>query len=372
MEQVDCVVIGAGVVGLAVARRLAQDGRDVIVVEAASGIGTGISSRNSEVIHAGIYNHPDSLKTRLCVQGRRALYAYCDEHHVPYRRCGKLIVATDETQRTALHGIATRARANGIYNLQQLDAAAVHALEPELTCVAALLSPDTGIIDSHACMLALQGDAERAGAVFAFNSPVLGGAVGIGSDDGNILDIGGSDPVCLRARSVINCAGLQAQQIAASLRGMPQSGIAPAFYAKGNYFSLSTAAGFSRLVYPLPTPGGLGVHLTIDLGGGVRFGPDVEWVSTCNLDVDPARADAFYAAIRRYWPGLPDGALHPDYAGIRPKLSGPGAPAVDFRIDGRQRHGIGGLINLFGIESPGLTASLAIADVVAEMLTSAH
>ena len=367
MEQVDCVVIGAGVIGLAVARRLAQLGREVIVVESAASIGTGISSRNSEVIHAGIYNAPDSLKTRLCVLGRRALYAYCEARHVSYRRCGKLIVATDEAQCTALDGIATRASANGVDTLQRLDATAVSLLEPELACVAALLSPDTGIIDSHAYMLALQGDAEHAGAVFVFNSPVLGGATG---NDGITLDIGGSDPVRLRARTVINCAGLQAQPVAASLRGMPQSDIAPAFYAKGNYFSLSTAARFSRLVYPLPAPGGLGVHLTIDLAGGVRFGPDVEWVSTCNHDVDPARADDFYAAIRRYGPGLPAGALHPDYAGIRPKLSGPGASVVDFRLDGAQRHGVNGLINLFGIESPGLTASLAIADLVAEMLAS--
>jgi L-2-hydroxyglutarate oxidase LhgO len=365
MQQVDCVVIGAGVVGLAVARQLAQAGREVIVLEAAGGIGTGISSRNSEVIHAGIYNHPDSLKSQLCVRGRRALYAYCEERQVPFLRCGKLLVATDEAQSTTLAGIAALAKANGVDNLQRLDHAAVQALEPQVTCVAALLSPDTGIIDSHAYMLALQGDAERAGAVFAFHSPLLGGTLGA---DGIRLEIGGIDPLRLRARGVVNCAGLQAQQVAASLQGMPAACIAPAFLAKGSYFSLNTRARFSRLVYPVPVAGGLGVHLTIDLGGGVRFGPDVEWVSTCDFAVDPARADTFYSAIRRYWPALPDGALQPDYAGIRPKISAPGAPAADFRIDGAQRHGVDGLVNLFGIESPGLTASLAIAEVVASML----
>lgn len=364
MERVDCVVIGAGVVGLAVARRLALAGREVIVLEAAHSIGTGTSSRNSEVIHAGIYYATNSLKARLCVQGNAALYAYCQRHAIPNRRCGKLIVASDAAQVGALQALRSKARANGILDLQSLTAAQVKTMEPDILCVAALLSPSTGIIDSHALMLQLQADAEQAGAVFAFQSAVEAGEI---TADGIALRVQGADEALL-ARSVINCAGLQAQQVAARLVGLPAASIPPLFYAKGNYFSFSGRANFSHLIYPMPEAGGLGIHLTLDLAGRPRFGPDVQWVPAIDYAVDASRLATFQNHIHRYWPGVDAGTLQPDYVGIRPKLAAQGVPAADFRIDDHTRHGIPGLVNLFGIESPGLTAALAIADHVAQSL----
>lgn len=365
MEQVDCIVIGAGVVGLAVARSLAQAGREVVVLEAEAAIGTGTSSRNSEVIHAGIYYPQGSLKARLCVAGRDAMYAFCDSHGVPYRRCGKLIVATDESQLAGLDALQAHALANGVDDLQRLNGDAVKVLEPQLNAVAGLLSPSTGIVDSHALMLALQGDAEAAGALLALQSPVSAVEV---TDAGLRIKVGGTEPMTLLTTTLINCAGHAAPGIAARTAGLPVDKVPPRYFAKGSYFTLATATPFRHLVYPLPEPGGLGVHLTLDLGGQARFGPDVEWVDSLDYTMDESRSDGFYAAIRRYWPGLPDGALQPAYTGIRPKISGPGESAADFRIDGPAEHGIAGLVNLFGIESPGLTAALAIADEVCQRL----
>ncbi|MBS0643684.1 MAG: NAD(P)/FAD-dependent oxidoreductase [Acetobacteraceae bacterium] len=364
MEQVDCVVVGAGVVGLAVARALAQAGRDVIILEAAEGIGTETSSRNSEVIHAGIYYPANSLMARFCVAGRRALYRYCDEKGVPYRNCGKLIVATNAQEDAMLAGIKQRAEANGVEGMRVLTAAEAIEMEPNLHCTSALLSPTTGIIDSHSYMVALQGDAEHAGAVLAIFSPMMGGRV---ADREIEIYVGGSDPMNLRARLVVNAAGLHAPGLAEHIQGMPKERIPTAYYAKGNYFTLSGRSPFSRLIYPVPVPGGLGVHLTIDLGGQARFGPDVEWIDAIDYTVDPHRSDSFYDAVRKYWPALKDGALQPGYAGIRPKIVPKGAPGQDFVVQGPQTHGVPGLINLFGIESPGLTASLAIADHVVEV-----
>ena len=359
MEKIDCAVIGAGVVGLAVARLLAARGREVLILEAEERFGSGISARNSEVLHAGIYYPQGSLKARLCVAGRQMLYAYCAQRGIGHRRCGKLIVATDESQRSALAGIAAHARANGVEEIAMLTHAEAQALEPALECVAALHSPVTGIIDSHALMLSLLGDAEAAGAVLALQSPVTGGAV---TAEGIVLDIGGAEPMELLAKQLFNCAGLGAQGISRSLEGVPPDSVPPLHYAKGNYYALAGRAPFSRLIYPLPQPGGLGVHLTLDLAGSARFGPDVEWIDDIDYRVDPRRADTFYAEIRRYWPALPDGALAPAYAGIRPKPHAPGAAAADFLVHGRHGHGVKGLVCLYGIESPGLTASLALAE----------
>ena len=360
-ETVDCVVIGAGVVGLAVARALALAGREVIVVESAEGIGTETSSRNSEVIHAGIYYPKGSLMAETCVAGRRLLYAYCAEHGVPHRNCGKLIVATNAQEAELLASIKGRAEANGVEGMRLLTAAEAGALEPYLQCTAALLSPATGIIDSHSYMLALQGDAEANGAMLAFFSPIeRASAVG----DGIELEIGGAEPMKLRARLVVNSAGLHAPELARKIEGMPADKIPTAYYAKGNYFTLAGRSPFSRLIYPVPVPGGLGVHITVDMGGQAKFGPDVEWIPGIDYTVDPHRADKFYAAVRKYWPGLKDGALQPGYAGIRPKIVPQGAPAQDFTIQGPAQHGVAGLIHLFGIESPGLTASLALAERV--------
>jgi L-2-hydroxyglutarate oxidase LhgO len=364
VEEVDCVVAGAGVVGLAVARVLAMAGREVIILEAAEGIGTATSSRNSEVIHAGIYYPPNSLMARFCVTGRRQLYAYCGQKGVPHINCGKLIVATSAREDAMLGGIKQRAETNGVEGMRVLTAAEAIALEPNLVCTSALLSPSTGIVDSHALMLALQGDAENAGAVPVFFSPVLGGRV---AGRGIEVDVGGTDPMTLRCRLLINSAGLHAPELAGRIQGMPRDRVPPAHYAKGNYFTLSGRSPFSRLIYPVPVPGGLGVHLTVDLGGQARFGPDVEWIDTIDYTVDPSRSDSFYAAVRRYWPGLKDGALQPGYAGIRPKTVPKGAPGQDFVVQGPQSHGVPGLVNLFGIESPGLTASMAIADHVLEV-----
>lgn len=364
-EEVDCVVVGAGVIGLAVARHLALAGREVIIVEAAQAFGTETSSRNSEVIHAGLYYPHNSLKARLCLAGRERLYAYLAEHGVEHERCGKLIVAVDDEEIAALRALAARAEANGVDDVRLLAAAAARDLEPELSCRAALLSPATGILDSHGYMLALLGEAEGAGAVLAVGSPVVGGRV---DDDGLRLGIGGEAPLELTCRLVVNAAGLGAHSVAAALEGFPNDRLPPRGLAKGNYFALAQRPPFTRLVYPLPEAAGLGVHYTRDLAGAGRFGPDVEWIDRIDYSVDPARCERFYAAVRRYWPGLRDGALVPAYAGIRPKISAPGAPAADFLIQGPEAHGVPGLVNLFGFESPGLTASLAIADAVGERL----
>ena len=364
MEQVDCVVVGAGVVGLAAARALALSGREVLVLEAAEGIGTETSSRNSEVIHAGIYYPKGSLMARSCVAGRQRLYAYCEERGIPHRRCGKLIVATNEAEAGQLASIRARAAANGVDDLREITAAEAREMEPAVACTAALHSPSTGIVDSHAFMLSLQGDAENAGAAFVFHAPVLSGR--LLPDGGAELSVGGAEPMELRCTLLVNAAGLHAPALARRLAGLPEAMVPPAFYAKGNYFVLSGRSPFSRLIYPVPVPGGLGTHLTLDLGGQAKFGPDVEWVDHVNYDVDPARGEGFYAAIRRYWPDLPDGALQPGYCGIRPKTVGPGQPGQDFVVQGPRDHGQPGLINLFGIESPGLTASLALGEVVLE------
>src|ERR1700748_2792724 len=367
MDRVECVVVGAGVVGPAIARRLAQAGLEVVVLEAAEGIGTVTSSRNSEVIHAGIYYPAGSLMARMCVAGKRALYDYCRDHGIPHRRCGKLIVATSPTETEKLQSIRAHAEANGVADLQTLGRDAARALEPALHCEAALLSPSTGIIDSHAYMLALRGEAEDAGAAFAFHTPLLGA----NARDGRIqLDAGGGAPISLECRLLVNAAGLGATAVARSIDGMPADRIPRAYLAKGNYFSCSARAPFSRLIYPVPEPGGLGVHLTLDMAGQARFGPDVQWVDKIDYAVDPARAERFYPAIRKYWPTLPDGAVMPSYSGMRPKIVPPAVASQDFLIQGPKDHGVDGLINLFGIESPGLTSSLAIADHVGDLAGS--
>jgi L-2-hydroxyglutarate oxidase LhgO len=364
MDRVECVVIGAGVIGLAVARRLAQAGREVIVLEAAEGIGTVTSSRNSEVIHAGIYYKAGSLMARMCVAGKKALYAYCADHGVPHRNCGKLIVATTPKETEKLQSIRAHAEANGVEGMQTLSGEAAHALEPALNCDAALLSSSTGIIDSHAYMLSLRGDAEAAGAAFAFHTPLLRAKAAAGKFE---LEAGGEAPMTLECRLLINAAGLDAPATARRIEGMPSDLVPQAYLAKGNYFSCSARAPFSRLIYPVPEPGGLGVHLTLDMAGQARFGPDVEWVDHIDYAVDPARAERFYPAIRKYWPTLPDGALMPSYSGMRPKIVPPAIASQDFVIQGPGDHNVEGLINLFGIESPGLTSSLAIADHVGEL-----
>lgn len=364
MERIDCVVVGAGVAGLSVARALALAGREVIVLEAAGLIGSVTSSRNSEVIHAGVYYPAGSLMARLCVDGKAALYAYCRERGLPHRNCGKLIVATSQDELERLPAIAARAAANGVADLLQLSAAEALGLEPALSATGALLSPSTGIIDSHAYMLSLLGDAENAGAVLVLNSPVAGGAVAEGTIT---VEVGGPDPMALECRTLINAAGLAAPALASAIEGMPTACVPRPYYAKGNYFSLAGKAPFSRLIYPVPVPGGLGIHLTLDIAGQARFGPDVEWVEEIDYAVDPARVAKFYEGVRRYYPALPDGALLPAYSGIRPKIVPPSAANQDFLVQGPKAHGVPGLINLFGIESPGLTASLALADHVAAM-----
>jgi L-2-hydroxyglutarate oxidase LhgO len=366
MDKVECVVIGAGLVGLAVARALALAGREVVILEAEDAIGTHTSSRNSEVIHAGIYYPKGSLKARACVEGRQRLYEYCESHGVPFRRCGKLIVAADDAQIPELQGIRKKAHENGVTDVVEIPAAEAMRMEPALRCVAALHSPSTGIIDSHALMLAYLGDAEAAGAMLALKSPLQRVLV---SREGFELHV---ESTRIEAKFLVNSAGFRAPSVARLMEGFPAEHIPPEYYAKGNYYSLTSRPPFSRLVYPVPEPGGLGVHVTLDLAGQARFGPDVEWVEKfdprSDYAVDPKRSERFYAAIRRYWPALPDGALAPGYSGIRPKISGPKAPAADFLLQGPAQHGVAGLVNLFGIESPGLTASLALADDVAKLL----
>ena len=363
--DVECVVVGAGVVGLAVARALALAGREVIILEATAAIGSETSSRNSEVIHAGLYYPPGSLKARLCLAGRRRLYEYCATRGIIHRRVEKLVVATAEDQLPGLDRLQRTAWANGADDLEPLDESAARRLEPALRCMAALRSPSTGIIDSHGLMLSLLGEAETAGTMLALNSPVLGGRV---AEGGFTLEVGGAEPMRLSCRQLVNAAGLHAQNLAGRLIGLPPDTVPPLFLAKGSYFALAGRSPFRRLIYPMPEAAGLGIHLGLDLAGQARFGPDVEWVDRIDYNVDPNRATGFYAAIRRYYPDLPDNALLPGYAGVRPKLQGPGAPVQDFVIQGADRHGVAGLINLYGIESPGLTSALAIADLVASRL----
>lgn len=363
--RVDCIVIGAGVVGLAVARALAGTGREVILLERADMIGSETSSRHSEVIHAGIYYPQDSLKARFCVAGKHALYDFCDTHGVSYRRCGKIIVATDDEQMPELQRLKDNAAANGVPDLEWMTPAQVTEMEPAVFCVGALWSPSTGIIDSHSYMLALQGDMEAAGGVLALLTPVVGGKV---MNDGIRIDCGGAEPMSLLADLVVNSGGLWAQRIADTIAGVPPETVPPTYFCKGNYYTLAGRPPFTRPIYPVPEKAGLGVHVTVDLGGQVRFGPDVEWVDAIDYDVDPGRADKFYAAVRKYYPALPDGAIQPGYSGIRPKIQAPGEPAVDFVVQGPQDHGVPGLINLFGIESPGLTSSLAIAEYVRNLI----
>ena len=371
MERIDAAVIGAGVVGLAVGRALARAGVETIVLERANAIGTGVSSRNSEVIHAGLYYAPGSLKARLCLRGKALLYAYCGQSKVAHQRCGKLVVATANDQLDGLAAVQAKARANGVNDLRYLSAAEAVALEPELHCVGALLSPSTGIVDSHGLMLSLHGDLERAGGLLALGAPVEAIVCG---GEGHVLRVGGAEAMALRARYVINAAGLFAPQLAARTLGLASVHVPSAHFSKGSYFALAGRAPFKRLIYPLPQDSWLGVHLTLDLGGQARFGPDAQWLADdtdpAQLDysVDPVRGDSFYADVRRYWPGLPDGALHAAYAGVRPKIHGPGEVAPDFRIDGPAQHGVPGLVNLLGIESPGLTSCLAIAEEVVRRL----
>jgi len=366
MDSVDCVVVGAGVIGLAVARALARAGVEVIVLEAEAAIGQHASSRNSEVIHAGLYYPPGSVKARTCLEGRERLYAYCAERGIPHRRCGKLVVAADETQVAELAALRERAHANGARDVDWVSPARVRALEPELRCVAALHSPSTGILDSHAYLLALLADAEAAGATLVCRTPLLAAECSAGG--GFLLQAGGAEPLRFKARFLVNAAGLRAPSVARRIAGYPAERAPRELYAKGSYFALARRSPFRCLVYPVPEPGGLGVHLTLDLAGRARFGPDVEWTDRIDYAVDPLRAERFYAAIRRYWPALPDGALVPDYAGVRAKIVGPGEPAADFVVEGPAAHGIEGLVHLYGIESPGLTASLALADDVVTAL----
>ncbi|MDP6805160.1 MAG: NAD(P)/FAD-dependent oxidoreductase [Rhodospirillales bacterium] len=366
MESVDCAVIGAGVIGLATARELALRGHEVIVLEADQTIGAGASSRNSEVIHAGIYYPAESLKASLCLAGRHALYAYCAERAIPHCRLGKLIVATTANEIPELDALFTRGRANGVDDLERIGGVGTKRMEPALRAVAAIHSPSSGIVDSHALMLSFQGDAESRGAVVAFMSPVTGGRV---EEDRIVLAIGGREACRLSCRVVVNSAGVGAQDVARRLSGMPRDSVPPRRMVKGNYFALDRSAPFERLIYPMPTASTLGVHLTLDLTGRARFGPDSELTDELSYDVAPDRAEAFYAAIRQYWPEIEDGSLHPDYAGIRTVMHEPGEPAGDFVIQGPRQHGIAGLVNLFGIDSPGLTASLAIARTVADAVS---
>jgi L-2-hydroxyglutarate oxidase LhgO len=368
VEQVDAVVIGAGVVGLAVARALALAGREVLVLEREAQIGMGTSSRNSEVIHAGIYYPAGSLKAWLCVQGRVLLYAYCAERGIAHRRCGKLIVATTPSQLAALPAIVAKARDNGVEDLRLLSAAEALAMEPALSCLGAVHSPSTGIVDSHALMLALQGDLEHVGGLVACHSGVQRLRVQIGG-----IELAMEDGTRLLARTVVNAAGLTACALAMRTEGMDPRHVPRPYWAKGNYFTLAGRAPFTHLIYPAPEPdrhlAGLGIHLTLDLAGQARFGPDVQWVDDPDDgQVDASRAEVFEAEVRRYWPGLPEQSLQPGYAGIRPKISGPAAPAADFLIQGPSTHGVPGLVNLFGIESPGLTSCLAIGARVASLV----
>jgi L-2-hydroxyglutarate oxidase LhgO len=359
------LVIGAGVIGLAVARAMARRGHEVVVAEAAGAIGTGISSRNSEVIHGGMYYPTGSLRARHCVRGRRMLYEFCASHSVPHHKCGKLIVATNQAELDKIQAIEAQGRINGVESLETIGGNAARALEPELSCIGALLSPETGIIDAHAYMLALRGDLEDAGGAIAFNTKVARAAYNNGQWQ---VRFGEGEAFAFDA--VVNCAGLRAQAVARAVGDYPAARVPRLVMAKGNYFTFTRRPVFKRLIYPTPVVAGLGVHVTIDLAGRMRFGPDVEWIERETYDVDPGRAASFYERIRTYWPGLPDDTLAPDYCGIRPKLTGRGEPAADFLIDAPAQHGLPGLVQMFGIESPGLTSSLSLAEDVVGYLDS--
>ncbi len=367
MEWVDCVVIGAGVVGLAVAREMALQGRETILLERENAFGTISSARNSEVIHAGIYYPKDSLKAKLCVQGNRLLYEYCRDHQVATQPYGKLIVASDEAQVDDLRAILYKAQNNGVPEIKMISGDEAKTLEPNLKCSAAILSSSTGIVDSHGYMLSLLGSFEDAGGMVAYQSPLQSAKpIGNNAENGYELQIGGADGIQIQTKLLINCAGMSAPAVAQQIEGLVRDQIPKAYFAKGNYFSLSGKSPFTHLIYPIPEPGGLGVHLTLDMGGQAKFGPDVEWLDIDQEDqidytVDPKRGDGFYEAVRRYWPGLKDGSLQPDYSGVRAKIVPPNAPAGDFCFNTPQEHGMQGLYNLYGFESPGLTSSLAIA-----------
>lgn len=364
--EIDCVVAGAGAIGLAVARELAQAGREVLIVESDEAFGRGVSSRSSEVVHAGMYYTPGSLRAQLCVEGKWLLYDFMKKHNVAHTNCGKLIVACEQQEVAILEGIVEKGAVNGVDDLEMLDQRQAKALEPELACVAAILSPSTGMMDSAGIMLALLGEAENAGATLATRSPVVSGRVGAKQME---IDIGGAEPMTIGCNLFVNSTSLNAPDVASKLQGLDAFHVPTTYFGKGSYFSMAGKAPFKRLIYPCPVVGGLGVHLTIDVGGQARFGPDVEWVEQPNYDVDPARGDEFYASVRRYWPSLPDGVLQPSYAGVRPKIVPPGNQTQDFRIDGPQLHGVPGLINLFGMESPGLTSSLAIGRYVMNLIS---
>jgi L-2-hydroxyglutarate oxidase LhgO len=356
------LVVGAGVVGLAMARAAALHGHEVIVAEMTRGIGNGVSSRNSEVIHGGMYYPTGSLRAHHCPRGRRMLYEFCASHGVPHRKCGKLIVATEDAEIARMEAILKQGIANGVENFELIDAAAARAQEPALHCVAALRSPETGIIDSHQFMTALRGDLEDRGGMIAFNTRIDRITR---NQSGWMVRYSGGESGELSVDAVINSAGLGAQALARNTEPYPDDRVPRLVMARGNYFGYAGRPVFSRLIYPAPRiDGGLGTHVTLDLAGRMRFGPDVEWIDEENYNVNPARAQSFYASIRRYWPGLPDNSLQPDYAGIRPKLTGPGEPAADFMVEGPAQHGLPGLIHLFGIESPGLTSALSLADEV--------
>lgn len=362
----DAAVVGAGAVGLACGYALAKRGLSVVVLEKERAIGQGVSSRNSEVIHAGLYYPTGSLKARFCVEGRRQLYAFLDSHGVAYDRCGKLVVATEDGEVEHVEEIGRQALINGVEGIAPLTAAQVHALEPELRAVMALTSPESGVFDSHGYMLALQGEIEDRGGAVVTSTPFEGATPLAGG--GFTIRAGGDDPTTMTCRMLVTAPGLGAQAAAATIEGFPAADIPALHYGKGVYFVFHGRPPFSRLIYPPPIPGALGVHYRRDLGGQARFGPDLEYVDHEDYSVDPAREAGFVSYVRRFWPGLPDGALSPDYAGIRPKLHGPGEPQPDFRLDGPEKHGIDGLVALFGIESPGLTSSLAIGEAVADLL----
>jgi len=367
METLDCAVIGAGVVGLAIARQFARAGREVVILEAEDAFGTHTSARNSEVIHAGIYYATGSMKAKLCVAGRKQLYQYCAGHDVRHQRIGKVIVACDESEVAGLMKYKAQAETNGVDDLRLLTQAELAEMEPAVRCVAGFLSPSTGIIDSHGLMLSYLGEAEDHGAMLALSSPVLSGKV---ESDGIVLHVGGAEPMTVKCRTVIISAGLHAPAVARSIEGIAPATIPPTYYAIGHYYTLTTKSPFNRLIYPVARPDWLGVHVTLDLGGRCKFGPDFEWIDRVDYQFDESREAAFYKAIRHYYPGLRDGTLSPGYTGIRPRITGPGEPAQDFTIHDQSVHGVTGLVALYGMESPGLTSSLAIADYVATQLTN--